>query len=174
MAMSRKSRRAVLAGVALVLLAGNLWWFTRPAPVSAPIFELGADTGRATVSAQRVPELPRFDAARGDWRVSDRPIGSIAARIERFTPAGAGVRDGFVTVALERGASAEDMRRMLLSLLDTGICAVGVVQDGEPAAADGSHAVPVQRIVSVRGQDGARVLCVPRDQSAAAASSASR
>lgn len=171
MVISRKPRRVALIGVALALIAANVWWFSRDAPPSVPEFEIGASGAQVVIPESDRAGLPRFDAAASSWTVAGTRISDISTHVRRdarIRQAGAPGADRFVVVAMEAGASADEMRRMLLALTKAGVCEVAVVQDGDPLAAPGSslagaaYQVDIQRIIAVRGNDGDRLACVPK------------
>lgn len=165
MAISRRGRRAGLLGVAALLVAGNIWWFTRSEPAPAPDFELGKVADEAlTLSASAAAHLPRFDVDRGEWRVDGQVVANLRELgvLRPVDAKGAEPLHRFLAVNLPQAASPGDMRRMLLSLARSGICGVAVHQDADPADENGDFRVPVHRIVSVRADDGARVACEER------------
>ncbi|QVM85747.1 hypothetical protein [Novosphingobium decolorationis] len=173
---SRKVRRAALVGVALLLIGANVWWFTRGDSAPVADFELGVPLGQARITLRDDEDLPRYDLDGALWRVGGGPLSDLAGRIRPLAPSSttSGDADRFLAIAMAANASPDDMRRTLLALARAGICNVAVVQDGDQSLTGDEAAVPVHHIVAVRADDGARVACVPRPQSAAAASSASR
>ncbi|WP_226636284.1 hypothetical protein [Novosphingobium profundi] len=173
---SRKVRRAALVSVALLLIGANVWWFTRENPAPVADFELGVPLGHARIASRDDEDLPRYDPGSAVWRVGSVPLSDLAGRIRTLAPSSATSGDAarFLAITMAANASPDNMRRTLLALARAGICNVAVVQDGDPSLAGDDAAVPVHHIVAVRADDGARVACVPRPQSAAAASSASR
>lgn len=170
-------RRIVLIALVLVLALGNVWWFTRDKPGPVPDFEFGVTTGAASFERDAAKELPRFDSRAGIWTSQGRRVPDIADHLRRFP--GDGIDLGtYIAAGMAANASPEDMRSMLQALTKSRICYVAVVQDGDPAVtgSNGNEAyvAEIHRIVAVRGDDGTRIPCVERDQSPAAASSASR
>ena len=165
MLMTRKTRRAVLLGVALLLVAGNVWWFSREEPSAQQAFELATTGADRPVPSGEVRSLPRFDAGSREWRVAGRAANDLRSRLETLgVDAGGSAASGqFLTVALPATATSEDMRRMLLSLVKQDICEVAVVQEGDPEVNGGGYRAAIHNILAVRSDDGSRLACITRD-----------
>jgi hypothetical protein len=174
--MTRKTRRVLLGGAALLLAAGNVWWFTQRTTQPEPDFVLGTTLEQVAVPAEAVPSLPRFDAASGGWSEQGRPLAAISDRVRPYR--GDDVVTGwkpksYLSIGIEASAGPDQLRPIFLDLARRGICEVAVVQDGMAAGPRGEIEVFIQHIVSVRDKKGAVLKCAPA-QRAAAPSSASR
>ncbi|WP_159976446.1 MULTISPECIES: hypothetical protein [unclassified Novosphingobium] len=171
--MTKSSRRSLLVAVAVALLAGNAWWFfLRPPEPQTPAFELGSTGGlRVGVNAADAASAPLFDPVHDGWTVGTAAVRDLRARVRSSAPVDTAAIVDFLMVRLADDANSEQVRRALLSLARQRICFVALVDEaGLPK--DGGYAdTPVHRIVSVRGNDGEVIGCVPA-QSPAAASKA--
>lgn len=174
--MTRKTRRVLLGGAALLLAAGNVWWFTQRSTQPEPDFVLGTTLEQVAVPVGAVPSLPRFNAASGGWSEQGQPLAAINDRVLPYR--GDDVVMGwkptsYLSIGIEASAGPDQLRPIFLDLARRGICDVAVVQDGMKAGPRGEIEVFIQHIVSVRDGEGRIVKCVAA-QRAAAPSSASR
>ena len=174
--MTRKTRRVLLVGAALLLAAGNIWWFTRGRDAPEPDFVLGTKLEQVGVSSEALPSLPRYDAVGRLWREQGRPLDAVRDRIRAYR--GDDVVSGwkpksYLTIGIEANAGPDQLRPIFLDLARQGICDVAVVQDGTAPGPGGEIEVFIQHIVSVKDGKGVVVNCAPA-QSAAAPSSARR
>jgi hypothetical protein len=172
--MTKKTRRVLLLGAALLLVGGNLWWFTRPPEPRLPDFELGAIPLQAQFPAGELAHLPMFDSGQGKWLVEGRPVASLAALRRHVTGADMGGTDGnYLLVRVPEPGSADLVRAMLLSLSEQGECVVALTDGSATPDSSGRMAAPLHRIVTVRDDSGEMHRC-NAIQSSAAPSSASR
>lgn len=174
--MTRKTRRVLLVGAALLLAAGNIWWFTRGRDVPEPDFVLGTTLEQVDVAAETLPSLPRYDAGSGSWREQGRPLVAIRNRVRPYR--GDDVVSGwkpksYLTIGIEANAGPDQLRPIFLDLARQRICDVAVVQDGAAPGPDGKIKVFIQHIVSAKDAKGVVVNCAPA-QSAATPSNARR
>ncbi len=174
--MTRKTRRVLMVGAALLLAAGNLWWFTREHKQPEPDFVLGATLEHVSVPADALPSLPRYDAATGTWSERGQPIRAIGGLVRPYHGGDVvtgGKPKSFLAIAIGASVGPDEIRPIFLDLARAGICDVAVVQDGMTPGPRGDISVVIDHIVSVRDGAGKTVKC-DGAQSAAAPSSASR
>lgn len=172
MTMTRKTRRAVLLGVALLLVAGNVWWFSREEPSAQQAFELTPTFGGDFSLKKQVTPLA-FDDATSTWKARGGSVADLQPYVERQLmslsldgaepepmQAPASLRDeglAYLPVRDDPQRTAEGMRRLILSLLQAGICQVGVVDEARPGSA---HVrVELYGIIAVRDDAGRRLVC---------------
>jgi len=170
----RSGRTLLLVAVVVVLLGVNLWWFVLRTPEPPkPAFELGSTAGLTVgVGAADVAATPLFDPVHDRWTVNGAVVTDLPGRLRTSAPADTAPIVDFLMVRLADDANSEQVRRALLSLARQRICFVAFVDEAGLPADGQAVAAPVHRIVTVRGNDGEVIGCVP-PQSAAAASRAS-
>ncbi|MFK4873957.1 hypothetical protein [Novosphingobium sp. ZW T3_23] len=174
--MTRKTRRVLLGGAALLLAAGNVWWFTQRSTQPEPDFVLGTTYQYASIPAEDSPALPRYDAIKGSWVEKGHPINAISDRIRPYRGSdvlGPWVPTSYLAIGVETTAGPDQLYPIFVDLVRAGVCDVAVVPDGTTPAPRGEIDVMIQHIVSVRDGKGAVLKCAPA-QRAAAPSSASR
>ncbi|TYC92931.1 hypothetical protein [Novosphingobium sp. BW1] len=181
MSVTRKVRRVALIGVALLLIGANIWWFTREEQGEGKAFELMPTFGgEYSVQKQRVPL--EFDADTLTWTANGRVIAQVRTQVERelFSTPLDGERPeptqvpdaleaqglAYVPVYDDPRRTVEDMRRLLLSLLQDGICQVGLIGHGDEEHAPNvggsvAHRLELYGIIAVRSDAGQRLVCTP-------------
>lgn len=189
MRMKGWSRRTPLfVTVAVLLVIVNVWWFwPRSEKAAEPLFKL-ADTydyspmgGPLTTraGAAELNAAPIFDPSINGWRVAGRPV----ADLHRYMTTNAGGYNPtgtapFLLVRFRAEATADEVRKALLSLTKKKICLVALSDAHEEGVSERMPEVAARRIVSVLDDAGRPVTCpAPPNpfghQSPAAASSAS-
>lgn len=163
--MTRKTRRVLLMGAVLFLVAANIWWFTRNRHGDQPDFVLGTTLDSLYVPISDLPALPRYDALRSVWREGGRVVPKIADRMRHGS--GDDVVTGwqptsYIVIGMAEAAGPNELRPALVSLARAGICNVAIVQDGIKPAVDRRTEVFIQQIVSVRADNGENLECEAR------------
>ncbi|PNU05124.1 hypothetical protein [Novosphingobium guangzhouense] len=186
--MGRSSRTPLLVAAAALLVAANIWWFWPGSEKAAePLFKL-ADTndygpmgGPLTVRAgtAELNAAPIFDPSINGWRVAGRQVNDLRPYMT-VNSGGYSPTDSapFLLVRFRAEATADEVRRALLSLAEKKICLVALPDAYEAGASERAPEVAARRIVSVLDDAGKPVTCpAPPNpfghQSPAAASSAS-
>jgi hypothetical protein len=154
----RSRRTPLLIALAVLLVAANVWWFGHERPAGeAPSFELadGSDQGRRSVatgiSRAEIEAAPLYDLESRRWTVNGRAVTNLQAHL--LTAPGSALSGRFLIARLPAEATTDDVRRVLLDLVERRICLVALPDATDPMA------INVRRIVSVRNDAGRVVSC---------------
>ncbi|MGF7152439.1 hypothetical protein [Novosphingobium gossypii] len=155
----RSKRTPLLLAAVAVLLAANIWWFTRAPAEHEPDFVLAARTEGVRLPGAAIAQVPAYDTRNDGWTVQGKTAASLNGYLRRDNDR---ALEPYLPVALSPHASTQDFRAMLASLVDRGICSFALVQ----ATGDRQEiAATVQHIVSVRDARGANKSCKVSDAS---------
>ncbi len=154
MRMKGQSKRTpLLVAAAVVLVAANVWWFTRGGAHDEADFVLGANTEGVILDPASLEQLPAYEPQRDVWTVQGKTLASLDGYIRQENgPASL----PYLLAALSPQASTQDFRAMLMSLTDRGICNFALVQ---MEAQQKEVMATVQHIVSVRDASGVLKPC---------------
>lgn len=154
----RSRRTPFLIALAVLLVALNLWWFGHERPAGeAPSFELAdaSNHGRRSlatgISRSEIEGAPLYDLESRRWTVNGQAVTNLQAHL--LDAPGTAPTDRFLIARLPAEATTDDVRRVLLDLLERRICLVALPDAPDPTA------INVRRIVSVRDDAGRVVSC---------------
>lgn len=155
----RSKRTPLLLAVVAVLLAANIWWFTRGPAEHEPDFVLAARTEGARLPGAAIAQVPAYDPRNDGWTAQGKTVASLNGYLRRDSDR---ALEPYLPVALSPQASTQDFRAMLASLTHRGICSFALVQETGDRR---EIAVTVQHIVSVRDASGVNRQCKVSDAS---------